>query len=94
MRINELVQIGTETFTEQIPVLDEEGNETGVFETITRETPIMNSVTRYMTAEEIAQAEAEAAAMPAPEPTAEERIAELEAKLKAIMEHQNNLNYL
>lgn len=77
MRINELIQVGTETVIGQMPILDEEGNPTGEFETVTREKPIMQSVTRDMTPEEVAQAEAEAAAMPEPEPTAEELIGEL-----------------
>lgn len=43
----------------------------------------INGVTREMTAEEIAEMERMAAEMPAPEPTAEERIAVLEEELKA-----------
>lgn len=79
MKINELIQVGTETITEQITIpaqYDEEGNEISPerVETVERERPIMEQVTRDMTPEEVAQAEAEAANMPAPEPTAEELI--------------------
>lgn len=83
MKINELIQVGTETITEQITIpaqYDEDGNEISPerVETVEREHPIMEQVTRDMTPEEVAQAEAEAAAMPEPEPTAKELIAELE----------------
>ena len=42
-----------------------------------------NGITREMTAEEIADMERMAAEFPAPEPTAEEKIAKLEEELKA-----------
>lgn len=61
MRINELIQTGTETVTEQIPILDDEGMETGEYETVTREIPIMSMVYRDMTPEEEAEALAQQA---------------------------------
>lgn len=74
MRIAEYKQIDTEIIETQMPILDEEGNETGEFETVWHEESIMGMVYRDMTPEEVAAAEAEAANMPAPEPTAEELI--------------------
>lgn len=56
MRVSEYKQTGTETITEQMPVLDEDGNETGEFETVTREVPVMQMVYRDMTPEEEAEA--------------------------------------
>lgn len=44
-----------------------------------------NGIIREMTAEEIAQLEQLAAEQPAPEPTAEERIAAAEAQIQAAM---------
>lgn len=44
-----------------------------------------NGIIRDMTAEEIAELEALAAEQPAPEPTAEERIATAEAQIQAAM---------
>ena len=44
-----------------------------------------NGIYRDMTAEEIAELEALAAEQPAPEPTAEERIAAAEAQIQAAM---------
>lgn len=61
MRIAEYKQTGTETITEQMPILDEEGNETGEVRTITREIPIMSMVYRDMTAEEEAEQAAQQA---------------------------------
>lgn len=43
----------------------------------------INGITRDMTPEEIAEYESMAAEMPKPEPTPEERIKDLEEKLKA-----------
>lgn len=80
MRIAEYKQTGTDTITEQIPILDEFGEPTGQYETVTREKPIMGLVYRDMTHEEEAQALAEAANMPEPEPTTEERIQQLECE--------------
>lgn len=45
----------------------------------------INGVTREMTAEEIAEMERMAAEMPAPVPTPEERIAELEEALALLL---------
>jgi len=84
MRINELIQVGTDRTEQLMPILDADGNETGEYETIVRETPIMQMVYRDMTAEEVAEEEALAASMPEPEPTPEERIEQLERKLAAL----------
>lgn len=61
MRIAEYKQVDTNTITEQVPILDEEGMETGEFETVTREVPVMQMVYRDMTAEEEAEALAQQA---------------------------------
>lgn len=57
MKIIEYLQVGTETITEQTPILDENGNETGEFETVTREIPIRKNIERDMTPDEEAEAE-------------------------------------
>lgn len=80
MRIAEYKQIDSETVTEEITVIDEDGNERT--ETITREKPTMGMVYRDMTAEEEAEAmrqQAEAEAIERNrEPSAEERLAMME----------------
>lgn len=45
----------------------------------------INGITREMTADEVAELEALAAQMPQPQPTAEERIAELEKALDMLL---------
>lgn len=79
MRIAEYKQVSVETVTNEVPVLDDEGNEIGT-ETVTRDVPVFGIVYRDMTPEEEAQAAAEAAALPAPEPTLEEQVDALTAK--------------
>lgn len=64
MKINELVQTGTETITETVLVddLNEDGELVGQHEeTVTREVPVMQMVYRDMTAEEEAEALAQQA---------------------------------
>ena len=55
MRIGEYKQIDVEITEVQMPILDDEGNETGEFETITKETPIMGMVYRDATPEEMSE---------------------------------------
>lgn len=62
MKINELVQTDTKTVTDRQPILDADGMETGEYETITREVPVMRMVYRDMTPEEEAEALAQQAA--------------------------------
>lgn len=57
MRIAEYKQIDVEIIENQIPILDEEGNETGKFEIITKEIPKMGMVYRDATPEEMAEAQ-------------------------------------
>lgn len=91
MRIAEYKQIATETYEENILIpaeYDDEGNEIAPerTETVVKERPIMGLVYRDMTPEEIAQAEEEAANMPEPEPTPDERLAEVEQTQADIMD--------
>jgi len=67
MKKNILVQVGTEVIENQMPILDEDGNPTGEFETIRKEVPIMESQYVDMTEEEIAELQTE-------EPTLEDKI--------------------
>lgn len=83
MKVAEYKQIGTrtETYTVTVPAeYDEEGNIISEEheETHTREVPVMGKVYRYMTPEEIAEAERLQAEMPDPQPTEEERLNTLE----------------
>jgi hypothetical protein len=83
MRITEYKQVDTKTeeYTVTIPAeYDNEGNIISEEheETRTREVPVMGTVYRDMTAEEIAEAEKLQADMPEPEPTPEERLNTLE----------------
>lgn len=95
MRINERVQVGTETIINTIMVDDfnEDGELVGQHEeTVTREVPITQEVYRDMTPEEEAQAAAEQAAAEEHERTrpltSEERMDAIEdalVELAAIM---------
>ena len=85
MRIAEYKKISTRT--EQRVVnhgtkYDEDGNiiNEAWDETVEVEVPVMGMVYRDATAEEIAEFERQQAEMPEPEPTPEERLAELEAQ--------------
>lgn len=83
MRKAEYKQTGTRTehYTVTVPTeYDEEGNIISEEhqETRTREVPVMETVYRDMTPEEIAEAERLQADMPEPEPTPEERLDTLE----------------
>ncbi len=84
MKINELIQTGTQTeeYGVIIPaVLDDEGNVVveAHTEIRTREVPVMECVTREMTAEEIAEMQADKPVET--EPSSEERITQLESAL-------------
>lgn len=59
MRIAEYKQTSTEVIESTMPILDSEGNETGEYEIVRKEVPIMSMVYRDMTADEIAQMEEE-----------------------------------
>lgn len=86
MKINELIQTGTKVAEFLTPILDEDGNETGEFEITQKEIPIMETVYRDMTPEEIAKAEEEAANIPEPEPSPEEQIAEVKNRIEGLAE--------
>lgn len=55
MKITEYKQIDTRYEEVQMPVLDEEGNETGEFQTIRKAIPVMGMVYRDATDEEEAE---------------------------------------
>lgn len=78
MRIAEYKQIDTDIIESVMPILDDDGNDTGEFETVRKEFPVMGMVYREATPEEIAQAEAAQAEAERQEamrePTVEERI--------------------
>lgn len=75
------IETRAESYTVTIPAeYDDEGNLISEEheETRIREVPVMGMVYRDMTAEEIAEMEKIQAAMPEPQPTAEERLNTLE----------------
>ena len=85
MRKNVLVKIGerVETHERIIPAVYDENGEIVTEETVEQYTvtvPIMESRNVDMTPEEIAEMEAQQAELPEPEPSPEERLAELEAQ--------------
>lgn len=99
MRIAEYKQTGTEQVTRQRWVIDDvatdervshllemdaEHDEHGHWEEYTEEIPVMGIVYRDATPEEEAEAERQAAEIPAPMPTIEDRIATLEATVEAL----------
>lgn len=85
MRIAKYKQVDTKIVEEPIIIpaqYDEEGNaiiEKHV-EIVKKEVPVMGMVYRDATTEEIAEMERQHAEMPNPEPSPEERLAELEAQ--------------
>ena len=84
MRINELVKVGERTEQRIIhhdDQLDDNGNiiADAWDEVIDVEVPVMGMVYRDATPEEIAEFERQQAEMQEPEPTPEERLAEVEA---------------
>lgn len=85
-KVAEYKRIDVEVIESQMPMLDEDGNETGEFETIRKEVPIMGTVYRDATPEEEAEQARLDAEMPEPEQTPEERIEELEAKNEMLEE--------
>lgn len=85
----EYKQIDTNIVEEVTTVVDtdDDGNVVGQHEeTITKEVPVMGMVYRDMTAEEEAEQLRLQAEMPAPMPTTDERIAELEAQNEMLTE--------
>lgn len=85
MRIAEYKQVSTRTENRVIhheAEYDEDGNiiNEARDETVEEEVPVMGMVYRDATPEEIAEMERQQAEMPEPEPTPEERMAELEAQ--------------
>lgn len=86
MRKAERKQIDTEIIETVVPILDEDGNETGDTEVIRKEAPIYGTVYSDMTAEEEAAFLAEQANIPEPMQTADERIADLEEALMILSE--------
>ena len=85
MKKNVLIKIGerTETCERIVPAVYGEGGEIITPETVEQYTvnvPIMEARNVEMTAEEIAEFERQQAEMPEPEPSPEERMAELEAQ--------------
>lgn len=84
MKINELVKIGERTEQRVIhhdALWDDNGNiiADAWDEVIKVQVPVMGTVYRDATPEEIAELERQQAEMPAPEPTPEEHLAEVEA---------------
>lgn len=61
MRIAEYKRIDTKIREISVPILDEEGKETGEFETVKEEIPVMGMVYRDETTEEAEQREAQEA---------------------------------
>lgn len=89
MRIAEYKQTGTRTEEYTVTIPAEYDNEGKLItdeheETRTREVPVMGMVYRDMTAEEIAELEKIQAEMPEPQPTAEERLYEVEQRTDAL----------
>mgnify|MGYP001773761289 CR=1 FL=1 len=85
MKKNILVKIGERTETREriIPAVYDEDGELMTPETVEQYTvtvPVMEAHNVEMTAEEIAEFERQKAEMPEPEPSPEERLAELEAQ--------------
>lgn len=85
MRIAEYKQISTRTEHRVVnhdAEYDDDGNITAEAwdETVEVEVPVMGMVYRDATPEEIAEFERQQAEMPEPEPTPEERLAELETQ--------------
>lgn len=91
MKISEYTTIDVKT-VETIILVPDEYDENGNItipeheESVLLETPVMGMVTRDMTPEEEQAYLAEQANIPVPEPTPEERIAELESALSALLE--------
>ncbi len=84
MRINELVKVGERTEQRVIhhdELWDDNGNivANAWHETIEVQVPVMGMVYRDATPEEEAEFERQQAELPEPEPTQEERLAEVEA---------------
>lgn len=84
MKINDLVKIGERTEQRVIhhdALWDDNGNiiANAWDETIEVQVPVMDTVYRDATPEEIAEFERQQAELPEPEPTPEERLAEVEA---------------
>lgn len=89
MRIAEYKQVGTKTEIRKRWVVEEafdEAESVGYWEEYAEEVPVMELVYRDATSEEEAEAARQAASIPAPEPSAEERIAELEAQNAMLLE--------
>lgn len=89
MRIAEYKQIDTKSVTNVVIVYDynDDGEIIGQHEeTVTKEIPVMGMVYRDATPEEIEAMERDAENAPAPEPTTEDRVAELEAQNEMLTE--------
>ena len=85
MKKNVLLKVGERTETREriIPAVYDENGEIVTEETVEQYTvnvPVMEARNVEMTAEEIAEFERQQAELPEPEPTPEERLAELEAQ--------------
>ena len=89
MRIAEYKQIDVEVKESQMPILDEEGNETGEFETIRKEVPTMGPVYRDATLEE--EAEIQKMEDIPPVPTIEEEVNLLKGQNKELKEKNDFL---